>query len=213
MSSSLTLTPTASIEVTKHGAIITGNLSQKEWIGALQTLKDIKTSYLKALGDVVSYGRSNFGDEVVGTAIEQLEFDLQDANTALGISTLTYDFRKAHPLSPEHYFILSKLTSTTLKEKWAHIAVKQKLTPLELQRSIEKGEILRDEDVYNDAGRNAGITTIEGSIFQFNQWKNQLGEDKILHLPRENKLELLEKLSPVIDLVEKLANALESDPA
>lgn len=210
--SKLTISPKATIEVTAHGAIIKGKLTRKDWTRAITTLRDIKTNYLKALGDVVGYGRRNFGDEVVGKVIEQLEFDLSDANTALGISTLDYDFKAAYPLTAEHYFVLSKLTTDRQRERWAAKATRNKLSALELKRSIDAGKILTSEEIGSGSGQGSGITTIEGALFQFNQWKRQLGgEEEICHLPEDKRLELLEKLSPIIELVQRITETLEPE--
>jgi len=209
MSSFLAISPAATIEVTDHGAVINGPLTKDEWVEAITTLRDVHHNYLKALGDVVGYGIDNFGAEVVGQNIEQLEFSLSDANAALGIAKLSYDFKSAYPLTSEHYLILSKVATEELKEEWAQIAVKHKLSALELKRSIEAGEILTNEEISNNSGLGAGITTIEGTLFQFQQWKQRVGEDNIIDLPRTNKLELLEKLQPFIELAAKVSESLE----
>jgi hypothetical protein len=210
-SSQLAVSESAFIEITEHGAIVNGSLTQHEWVSAITTLRDVHRNYLKALGDVVGYGIANFGEKVVGAHIEQLEFDLAEANTALGISTLHYNFKEAYPLTPACYYALSKLSTEELKEEWAKIAVKHKLSALELKRSIEAGEILTTENISKGSGLGSGITTIEGTLFQFNQWKQRVGEDKIIELPQENRIALLEKLGPIVELAEKLHDSLEKE--
>ncbi len=210
-SSSISISPTSSIEITEHGAKITGTLSQKEWINAITTLRNVNRNYLKALGDVVGYGINHFGENIVGKHIEQLEFNLSDANTALGIAKLSYDFKAAYPLTPDHYYLLSKLSSAHLKEKWANACIEHGLAALELKRSIQAGKILTTKSISKHSGLGSGITTIEGALFQFNQWKQQVGEDEIMHLPKNNRLDLLEKLRPVLELAEKLAATLDDN--
>lgn len=211
MSTILPISPRASIKITEHGAIINGHLSEKEWIEAISSMRDIQRSYLKALGDIVSYGIDNFGEETVGRHIEQLEFNLSDANTALGIATLPYDFKAAYPLTPEHYYVLSKLPTEDAKEKWAQKTIKHKLTALELKRSIAAGQILTTKEISNNSGLGSGIATIEGTLFHFSRWQKQMDEQKILALPKDNRLALLEKLSPILTLAAHIAESLEDE--
>lgn len=212
MSSTITISPSASIQITPNGAIITGNLDEKQWIHAVRTLKDIKAHYLTALGDVIGYGISHFGEETVGKHIEQLEFNLADANTALGIASLTYDFKSAYPLTPEHYYLLAKLPTDKDKEKWAQTAIEHKLSALELKRSIESGAPVSTKEINKKSGLGSGIATIEGALFHFNQWKQKIGEEKLIELPRQSRIELLEKLRPVLDLAERIASTLAAAP-
>lgn len=207
--SQLAISPQASIEITPHGAIINGVLSEKEWVHAMRTMRDVNRSYLIALGDIINYGRREFGDEVVGQHIEQLEFDLNEANTALGISQIGYDFKKAYPLSPEHFYTLSKLENDEQREKWAQLAVEHKLNALDLKRSIEAGEVITNDSVTKASGLGSGITTIEGSIFQFSQWKKTVGEENILSWEYEKRIELLRKLDPIIELATKIHETLQ----
>ncbi len=207
--SQLTISSEASIEITTHGAIVTGSLTEKEWVHAMKTMRDVNRSYLKALGDIISYGTRNFGEEVVGQHIEQLEFDLNEANTALGISQIGYDFKKAYPLTPEHLYTLSKLPDDDQREKWAQTCIEHKLNALDLKRSIEAGEIITNDSVGKTSGLGSGITTIEGSVFQFSQWKKSVGETTILTWDKDKQIELLKKLEPIIDLASKIHDTLE----
>jgi hypothetical protein len=207
--SQIAISPKASIEITEHGAIITGSLSEKEWVHAMRTMRDVNRNYLKALGDIISYGTRAFGENVVGQHIEQLEFDLNEANTALGISQIGYDFKKAYPLTPEHFYTLSKLKNDEQREKWAKLCVEHKLNALDLKRSIEAGEVITNENVGKTSGLGSGITTIEGSVFQFSQWKKSVGEDTILTWEQERRIELLNKLEPIIDLATKIHDTLQ----
>ena len=192
--SQIAISPQASIEITEHGAIITGSLSEKEWVNAMRTMRDVNRNYLKALGDIISYGTRAFGENVVGQHIEQLEFD----------------FKKAYPLTPEHFYTLSKLKNDEQREKWAKLCVEHKLNALDLKRSIEAGEVITNENVGKTSGLGSGITTIEGSVFQFSQWKKSVGEDTILTWEQERRIELLNKLEPIIDLATKIHDTLQA---
>jgi hypothetical protein len=121
------------------------------------------------------------------------------------------DFRREHQLCSEHYFILSKVPLAAERERWAAIAVNERLSPLELKRSIEAGKILRSGDINQSSGQGSGINTIQGACFKLQQWERQMGgTQKIIELPAEDLRKLLQILTPTIALASAIETALSA---
>lgn len=203
--------PTAGdIHITPHGLQIRGTLDIQEWASLLRTLQTINGAYHCALADTLRYGRENFGDTQVATILEQEEFSFADVIKAQSIGQLTFDFRSARPLTSEHYFILSsKLTSTAEQEQWAETATREKLSPLELKRSIEAGRLLRTAEIEATSGQGTGINTIHGALFRIQQWQRSMGgTDRITALPPDQRSSLLQLLQPTLDLAAAIRDSL-----
>lgn len=211
MISPLALTSGA-ILVSPHGLDIQGTLSLEDWKSLIGSLQSIRHAYHNALADAINYGHRTFGSEVVGTTLEQLEFDMSDANKAINIGTLSYHFRQAHPLTSEHYHVLATCAEEQHREKWAKLATDEKLTALELKRSIEKGEVIRTSEIQKLSGHGAGINTVQGVVFQFKQWENRIGGvQAALKLPEKERRDLLSHLTPMIELAAALESSLSNE--
>lgn len=188
---------------------IDGEMTYEQWQQMLGTIGMMRSAYHCVLADHLKFGRSKFGEANVAIALQQAEFDLADVTKADAIGQLSLDFREAKPLSSEHYFILSKITDDNAQSKWADIAVKHALSPLELKRSIEAGRILRQQQIQQQSGQNAGINTIQGAVFKFQQWQREMGgTTKILELPEPERRKLLELLDPAIELAAALQESI-----
>ena len=212
MSTSIQLSKENSIQVTSAGAKISPETTQKEWVQAIKSLRSIKEAYLLATADLVRFGKKKFGDEFVDSNMEQMQFDLADANKAIGISNLSYTFRANHKLTAEHHYTLSQLATKPEQEKWANLATQHNLTPIELKKSIAAGEVLTTKEIATTTGSNSGIRTIEGIVFNFNQWEKNLGGiDSIKQLPEASRRELIKKLEPLLNLAEGVALSLPED--
>ena len=197
--------------ITRMGIRLDGDLTKEEWVNLLTSLQCVKHAYHNTLADVLNYGRKKFGQEAVTQCLEQLEFELADVTKADAIGKLDYDFRLAYPLTSEHYFVLSHLEEPA-RSKWAKIAEKQKLSALELKRSIEAGKVLRLAEIQANSGQSTGINTIQGVVFRMQQWQQSMGgTEKILHLPIPERQNLLTLLTPAIELAAKLEQSLTAD--
>lgn len=197
--------------LTHTGLKIVGHLDLDEWRNLLESFHAVKHAYHCALADLISYGRNEFGDDEVAATLEQMEFELADVTKAEAIGQLTFDFREENPLTSEHYFVLSKLEKADC-QKWAKIAVQNKLSALELKRSIEAGMVLRLEDIQNRSGQGSGINTIQGVVFRLTQWEKSMGgTDRIIQLPSKDRRDLLDLLTPAIELAAKIEASLTND--
>lgn len=213
MTSALSLTTGQKFKFTPQGLTIDGDMTLQQWTAFLNAIQSIKSAYHCVLADHLNYGRDKFGIAAVAIALEQAEFDLSDVLKADAIGQLDFDFRETHQLNAEHYFILSqKLSDTKERTRWAKIAAKEKLTPLELKRSIEAGKILRAEQIQDHSGQGSGIITIQGALFKMQQWHVKMGgTDSILQLPLEDRQSLLDLLIPAIELAAAIEKSLESN--
>lgn len=207
--SDLSLVSGQHIQCSPSGLRIHGEMSFEEWSNLLRTIGSVKSAYHCILADHLNYGRKHFGDANVAAALEQEEFDLSDVNKATAIGQLSLDFRESKPLSSEHYFVLSKVDDPAKQAHWADIAKHHKLSALELKRSIEAGKILRQSEIQNESGSGSGINTIQGAVFKFQQWQREMGgTPKILTLPEKDRRDLLNLLSPAIELAAAIEESL-----
>ncbi len=208
MSLSLQLPSGKSFHLARCGLQIDADLTRDEWKSLLASLRAVKHAYHCSLADVIAYGQARFGIDDVALALEQLEFDLSEVTKAEAIGLLEFDFREKHQLTSEHYFILSRL-DVAGRTKWAKLASKEKLTALELKRSIEAGHVTRLAEIQANSGQGSGINTIQGVAFRMQQWEKSMGgTDKILHLPLSDRQNLLKLLTPTIELAAKLEQSL-----
>ena len=189
------------------------DLSLEEWKELLIFLNRFKHIFHCSLADVLNYGRAKFSTEAVNVGITQAEFDFADVAKAESIGQLTLEFREKHALTSEHYFVLSRQPAKDA-DKWAKIARSEKLTPLELKRSIEAGKVVRNADLAALSGQGSGINTIQGAIFRLQSWENSLGgRAKVIELPRKEREQILSLLKPTIELAATLEQSLADDEA
>jgi hypothetical protein len=199
------------VQAMPHGLAINGDMSFEQWKSLLQTIQLLKSSYHCVLADHVQYGRTKFGLAEVSVALEQAEFDMADLIKADAIGQLTLDFRGKFSLTAEHFFVLSKVEVEKEQSRWAQIAEREKLSPLELKRSIDAGKILRLSNIQKESGQGSGIPTIQGAVFRFQQWEREIGgKDKLLKLPSADRKQLLDLLTPVVALAASIQESLES---
>lgn len=208
--STLSLISGQNIRCTPHGLQIEGEMDFQQWEELLRTIHSIKSAYHCILGDHINYGRARFGVASVAVALEQNEFDFADVAKAESIANLSHDFRETHKLNSEHYFVLTtKVESERERDRWAAIAAREKLSPLELKRSIEAGKILHTTQISQKSGHGSGINTIQGVIFRMQQWERQMGgPEKISKLPTEERRNLLKLLTPMIELAAQIEQSL-----
>jgi len=201
---------TEGITVSKHGLEITRQLSFGEWREILHSAKSAKSAYLSILSDITSYGRKNFGDELVNEAIEQLEFELSDATKAEFIGRIGLEQRRLHNLSSEHAYVIGRLVDDSDKrEEWAALCCEHNLTAFELKKSIERGKIVRQAEISDQSGHSEGIPSVQAVHFQFLKWQRQFGEsDKILKLPVTEREKILTQLTPIIELAAAIESSL-----
>ena len=193
--------------------VIPGKISYERWRDLLAAWKQIKGIWELGFADFINYGRKQFGEEKVDVALQQLEFDLGDANRALAIGMTPLGLR-IEELTVEHYYLLGKAErdgKLTAKERgrWAAVAHKEKLSALELQKSLEAGKVVRLAVIEGMSGRDSGVASIQGISFWFERWESQVGgEEKILSWDKDTKLQFLQHARPIADLVAKVEKSL-----
>ena len=197
------------ILVTEYGAKIQRRLSIEEWTDALRDVRRIKHAYHAILSDLTSYGRKTFGDAVVAATLEQLEFEFTDANKATAIAMIPLEVRTRYKLNSEHALELSRLADEDEREKWAKICEKEKLSPLELKRSIETGRVLRMKEITEISGQNTGFPTIQSVRFSFERWERHMGERAdVLSLHLDERRRILGLLEPIISLAADIEHSI-----
>lgn len=213
MTASSLITPGApGLALTDFGLEITRNLDFTEWRSLLVQAKRAKSSYLAVVSDIVAYGRREFGDDPVNSALEQLEFDLSDATKAEIISRMSLADRTLHGLSAEHSYVLGLcLRTPEEREKWARKCAEHGLTAFELKKSIAAGEVLRIADISAAAGHSEGIPSIQAVRFQFQKWQRQFADSTaVLRLPKPERRKILDLLCPMVQLAAELEASLST---
>jgi len=212
ISTSIILSSGQNIRCSPHGLQIDGEISYEQWTNLLKTIHSVKSAFHCVLADHINYGREKFGVAQVAIALEQAEFDLADVTRADSIGQLTLNFREKHKLNSEHYFVLSKIDNDRERERWASIAEREKLSSLELKRSIEAGKILHTSQISANSGQGSGINTIQGAIFKMQQWEREMGgPEKISKLPAPERKALLDLLTPMISLAATIEQSLSTE--
>lgn len=194
-------------DITRHGLSITHDLSIEQWRSMIERLRLVKECYHTALSDAIRYGRQRFGDPVVNETIEQLQFPFADITHADSIGAVPRLLRETYSLTSEHYYILGLLfkDDTTSQEMWAQRTVEHRLSPLALRRSIESGQIITDDELKQRTGNGSGIPVLQAVSLPFTRWKRSLGGvDGARQLPREQRIAILEELSPIVEFALQL---------
>jgi hypothetical protein len=153
--------------------------TQEEWEQIGRYVHAARGSSLRWMADWRREGRRYFGDTVVENAEKQLEFEFRDLKAAEAIEKLD----GYHPYAPTdaHAFVAGKLCdSVASAEEWLIKASEQKLTPLELQKSIKAGEIVRESDENKKTGigsGSSGVLTLEAIHMDFIRWNSRVKDD------------------------------------
>lgn len=214
ITTSLSLVTGQNIQCSPHGLKIEGDMTYDQWTDLLRTIHSVKSAFHCVLADHINYGRDHFGIAKVALALEQAEFDLADVTKADSIGQLTLDFREKHKLNSEHYFVLSKIEVDRERERWAAIAERENLSPLELKRSIEAGKILHTKQIAASSGQGSGINTIQGVVFKMQQWEREMGgPEHIAQLPIDERKTLLDLLTPMISLAATIEQSIAKELA
>ena len=153
--------------------------TQEEWEQIGRYVHAARGSSLRWMADWRREGRRYFGDAVVEIAEKQLEFEFRDLKAAEAIEKLD----GYHPYAPTdaHAFVAGKLCDTVAEaEEWLLKASEQKLTPLELQKSIKAGEIVRDSTAVKNTAPGSvasGVLTLEAIHMDFHRWHSRVKDD------------------------------------
>jgi hypothetical protein len=161
-----------------RGALVfTRPPSQDEWEQIGRYVHAARGSSLRWMADWRMEGRRQFGDEVVASAERQLEFEFKDLRAAEALEKLD----GVHPSAPSdaHAFVAAKLCeNSTDAQEWLEKAREENLSPLELQKSIKAGEIVRETSGSAPTGSSgSGVLTLEAIHMDFLRWNSRVSDD------------------------------------
>jgi hypothetical protein len=160
-----------------RGALVfTRQPSQEEWEQIGRYVHAARGSSLRWMADWRMEGRRQFGDAIVAEAERQLEFEFKDLRAAEALERLD----GVHPSAPSdaHAFVAAKLCKDSDDaQEWLEKARTENLSPVELQKSIRAGEIVRDEPTKSTGSASTGILTLQNIHMDFLRWKSRADED------------------------------------
>ena len=160
-----------------RGALVfTRPPSQEEWEQIGRYVHAARGSSLRWMADWRMEGRRQSGDAIVAEAERQLEFEFKDLRAAEALERLD----GVHPSAPSdaHAFVAAKLCKDSDDaQEWLEKARTENLSPVELQKSIRAGEIVRDEPTKSTGSASTGILTLEAIHMDFLRWKSRADED------------------------------------
>lgn len=195
------------LKVEARGVRLAPNLPFEQWREMLRMWRGLKDTWQFGVADFMSYGAKAFGEEKVQAAMEQLLFDLKDGLHGEVIGQIPLDLRD-QPLSAEHYYVLGRAELTARERgRWAALAVKEEMTPLRLQKSIEAGRVLRKDEIDEMSGKNSGIPTVQGVRFLWDRWARKVG-DKAFKWTTDLKRQCLDEIKPIVEFARKLEASL-----
>jgi hypothetical protein len=181
-----------------RGALVfTRPPSQEEWEQIGRYVHAARGSSLRWMADWRMEGRRQFGDAIVAEAERQLEFEFKDLRAAEALERLD----GVHPSAPSdaHAFVAAKLCKDSDDaQEWLEKARTENLSPVELQKSIRAGEIVRDEPTKSTGTGSAGLLTLESIHMDFLRWKSRAQDDGFPHEWDERQLHrVLDLLAPM----------------
>ncbi|NBW01555.1 MAG: hypothetical protein EBR85_07610 [Betaproteobacteria bacterium] len=183
------------VRITPSGLVFEKALNIEQWKEVGRWLQSCRRAQTWLDADWLNYGKKSYDEGDLQEALDQLEFNFgpkTDALFALG----TVPIEKRRPeLTASHYLELQKLKTAKDQDKWAKLAVAEKLTPNDLKRSIASGEVVRGSDE-----RSSGVWTLQAWVTEFEIWKRDLPagwqDDKSWHRM------VRDWIKPVIEFVE-----------
>jgi hypothetical protein len=179
MNNNTTLTLPEGLCTFSRGALVfTRPPSQEEWEQIGRYVHAARGSSLRWMADWRMEGRRQFGDEVVAQAERQLEFEFKDLRAAEALEKLD----GVHPSAPSdaHAFVAAKLCENSYDaQEWLEKARTENLSPLELQKSIKAGEIVREDSSKGGTASagTTGILTLEAIHMDFLRWVKRAEDD------------------------------------
>lgn len=194
------VTSLGSIQITNEGTSISDSMGYDEWFEQVKAMRMVKHLYHSALSDLVKFGRSKFGEARVKDAMSQLAFDLSDVYRAESLASLESGVKMKPNLTAELQYVLGKdlADSPEEQERWANIAVEEKLTPAELRLSIGRNEVvhgLRGE-------RSPGIVTFESVSMQFQRALRQYGGvEAVQRMNKAERENIASLMAPITSFV------------
>jgi hypothetical protein len=192
------------VRMTANGLVFDKPLTIEEWKEVGQMLKAARTATLWWEADWMQYGKRsfNFWEE----ALDQLEFDFVGGKYDLLMNLAAVPLERRRPgLRAEHYLFLTKLPTVKEQDKWAKVAEVEKLTPMDLKRSIAQGEVVRGSEE-----RQGGMITIQDLAREFDTWHRYVeSKDPIENWSKEKLRELLTVMKKMADVIAYCKNEVQ----
>ena len=194
------------VRMTANGLVFDKPLTIEQWKEVGRMLKAARTATLWWEADWMQYGKASYEETDWDEAVDQLEFDFVGGKYDLLMSLAAVPLERRRPgLSAQHYLFLTKLPTVKEQDKWAKVAEVEKLTPMDLKRSIAQGEVVRGSEE-----RQGGVNTIQEVVRSFSEWHRQVeSRDPIENWSREKHRELLSEMKAIVDLVAFLQNEVQ----
>ena len=194
------------VRMTANGLVFDKPLTIEQWKEVGRMLKAARTATLWWEADWMQYGKASYEEIDWDEAVDQLEFDFVGGKYDLLMSLAAVPLERRRPgLSAQHYLFLTKLPTVKEQDKWAKVAEVEKLTPMDLKRSIAQGEVVRGSEE-----RQGGVNTIQEVVRSFSEWHRQVeSRDPIENWSKEKHKELLAEMKAIVDLVKFLQNEVQ----
>jgi hypothetical protein len=194
------------VRMTANGLVFDKPLTIEQWKELGRMLKAARTATLWWEADWMQYGKASYEESDWDEAVDQLEFDFVGGKYDLLMSLAAVPIERRRPgLSAQHYQFLTKLPTVKEQDKWAKVAEMEKLTPMDLKRSIAQGEVIRGSEE-----RQGGLHTIQVVTSLFVAWHNRVNaKDPIENWPKELYVQLLAEMKPMVDLIAFLKNEVQ----
>ena len=194
------------VRMTANGLVFDKALTIDQWKEVGRMLKAARTATLWWEADWMQYGKESYQEDDWDEAVDQLEFDFVGGKYDLLMSLAAVPIERRRPgLSAQHYLFLTKLPTVKEQDKWAKVAEVEKLTPMDLKRSIAQGEVIRGSEE-----RQGGVNTIQEVVRSFAKWHSDVeSRDPIENWSKEKHKELLAEMKLIVDLVAFLQNEVQ----
>ena len=194
------------VRMTANGLVFDKPLTIEQWKEVGRMLKAARTATLWWEADWMQYGKASYEETDWDEAVDQLEFDFVGGKYDLLMSLAAVPLERRRPgLSAQHYLFLTKLPTVKEQDKWAKVAEVEKLTPMDLKRSIAQGEVVRGSEE-----RQGGINSIQEISTSFALWFRYVeSRDPIKNWSKEKHRELLAEMKQMADLIAYLQNEVQ----
>jgi hypothetical protein len=198
------------VQFTQAGLILPDTLSKDESVRIFRALREMGDAVEFALGDWANHHERSFGKESLHEVLKQEEFPWARTFQAQTISQLPHDERRPRTLSPKHHLAIAKVQQPEKRQQWLAIAEQERLTPIELTRSIRKGTVVHQADHKSETGLGIGRRSTEAVRESFIRWIHQIADTEeealkeIATWPTHVKTLMLAPLRDIVLFVQKV---------
>jgi hypothetical protein len=175
------------------------DLELLEWRELMRKMQQLKDAADFATADLVQFGREKYGAEMVEQVLLELRFTASEIRNGQLLLNLSY---RAEGLTKEHHLVLAKANQPSQDHrKWIDLAEKEKLSPLELKKSIEAGKVVRIDGTKPPA--DEGVPTPHAVAVQFSLYEREIAKRGVEKFPVEALEMIVRELQGVEAFVAK----------